>query len=42
MGDKARAEENYNKFIALWFNADSNISEVRDAKRRLSGLNRKP
>jgi tetratricopeptide (TPR) repeat protein len=42
MGDKAKAEDNYNKFLALWFNADSNISEVGDAKRRLSGLNRKP
>jgi tetratricopeptide (TPR) repeat protein len=42
MGDNAKAEENYNKFLGLWFNADSNISEVSDAQRRLSGLNRKP
>ena len=42
MGDNAKAEDNYNKFLALWFNADANISEVSDAKRRLSGLNRKP
>ncbi len=40
MGNNAEAEENYNKFLALWFNADSNISEVGDAQRRLSGLNR--
>ena len=38
--DNAKAEDNYNKFLALWFNADSNISEVSDAKRRLSRLNR--
>jgi len=42
LGDNAKAEDNYNKFLALWFNADANISEVSDAKRRLSGLNRKP
>ena len=41
-GNKAKAEENYNKFLALWFNADANISEVGDAQRRLSGLNRMP
>jgi serine/threonine protein kinase/Tfp pilus assembly protein PilF len=40
MGNNAKAEENYNKFLALWFNADSNISEVGDAQKRLSGLNR--
>jgi tetratricopeptide (TPR) repeat protein len=40
MGDNAKAEDNYNKFLALWFNADSNIPEVSDAQRRLSGLNR--
>jgi hypothetical protein len=42
MGDKTKAEDNYNKFLALWFNADANISEVGDAQRRLSGLNRLP
>jgi serine/threonine protein kinase/predicted Zn-dependent protease len=42
LGDKVKAEENYNKFLALWFNADSNMSEVPDAQRRLSGLNRRP
>jgi serine/threonine protein kinase/Tfp pilus assembly protein PilF len=40
LGDNAKAEHNYNRFLALWFNADANISEVSDAKRRLSGLNR--
>ena len=42
LGNNAKAEDNYNKFLALWFNADKNIIEVSDAKRRLSGLNRKP
>ncbi len=42
LGDKTKAEDNYNKFLALWFNADANISEVGDAQRRLSGLNRLP
>jgi serine/threonine protein kinase/Tfp pilus assembly protein PilF len=42
LGDKIKAEENYNKFLALWFNADANMSEVGDAQRRLSGLNRLP
>ncbi len=42
LGEDANAEENYNKFLALWFNADPGISEVNDAKSRLSRLNRKP
>jgi len=42
MRDNAKAEDNYNKFLALWFNADSEIFEVSDAQKRLSGLNRKP
>jgi tetratricopeptide (TPR) repeat protein len=42
MKDNSRAETNFNKFLALWFNADSNINEVGDAQRRLSGLNRTP
>ena len=40
--NEAKAETNYNKFLALWFNADSNIPEVSDAQKRLSGLNRMP
>ena len=42
MGDKTKAEDNYNKFMTLWLSADPGISEVDDAQRRLSGLNRKP
>ncbi len=42
LGENAKAEENYNKFLALWFNADSGVSEVGDAKRRVSELNREP
>jgi serine/threonine protein kinase/Tfp pilus assembly protein PilF len=42
LGENSKAEENYNKFLALWFNADSSISEVYDAKRRVSALNRRP
>ena len=37
-----KAENNYNKFIALWLSADAGISEVSDAQKRLSGLNRLP
>jgi serine/threonine protein kinase/Flp pilus assembly protein TadD len=40
--ENPKAEENYNKFLALWFNADSSFSEVADAKKRVSALNRKP
>jgi len=40
--ENQEAEKNYNKFLALWFNADSSFSEVSDAQRRLTGLNRKP
>ena len=42
LGDNVKAEENYNKFLALWFNADANNSKVSDAQRRLSGINKKP
>ncbi len=42
LGNNAKAEENYNKFLALWFNADPGISEVNDAKNRLTRLNRTP
>jgi tetratricopeptide (TPR) repeat protein len=42
MKNNAKAEDNYNKFLALWFNADASISEVSDAQRRLTGLNREP
>jgi tetratricopeptide (TPR) repeat protein/tRNA A-37 threonylcarbamoyl transferase component Bud32 len=42
MGDSGKAEINYNKFLALWFDADSRIPEVNDAKRRLLEFNRAP
>jgi serine/threonine protein kinase/predicted Zn-dependent protease len=37
-GDKARARENYRKFLSLWKDADRGLPEVEDAKRRLSNL----
>ena len=37
-GDKAKAIENYKKFLNLWKNADPGIAEVEDAKKRLAGL----
>ncbi len=42
LGENTKAEENYNKFLALWFNADPGFSEVGDAKMRVSALNREP
>jgi serine/threonine protein kinase/predicted Zn-dependent protease len=42
LGSNEKAEENYNKFLALWFDADSGIPEVNDAKRRLLNFNRTP
>jgi tetratricopeptide (TPR) repeat protein len=37
-GNKARARENYHKFLDLWKDADPDLPDVADATRRLAGL----
>jgi hypothetical protein len=37
-GDKGRAIENYLRFLTLWKSADTDLREVEDARKRLTGL----
>jgi tetratricopeptide (TPR) repeat protein len=42
MGKKAEAIEHYEKFLELWKDADPDIAEVKDAKKRLEALKKSP
>jgi hypothetical protein len=41
-GEKVKALENYKKFLHLWQEADPDIPEVIEAKKRLSELQNEP
>jgi tetratricopeptide (TPR) repeat protein/predicted Ser/Thr protein kinase len=38
LGDKAKARENFQKFLGLWKNADASLPEPAEARRRLNAL----
>jgi tetratricopeptide (TPR) repeat protein len=37
-GDRARAREQFGKFLEIWKDADKGLPEVADAKKRLASL----
>jgi hypothetical protein len=37
-GDKAKAIENYRKFLTLWKDANPGFRDLEDARKRLAGL----
>jgi hypothetical protein len=42
LGDTAKAVENYERFLDLWKDADPSLSEVDEARQRLSRLENAP